>query len=201
MTESISSSRSTGASSPVAPTPVSFQPQGLRPMDSPNAVPLFLDKRLLLSFNPLAGNRSGLQWSALRLLHIRGCVFRPCSASLALPAFHLVRPLLTSPRYSAPVARRPASILRSTGEISRGKTRYLHCIDAGFTKCTLHRRWRTSRSRARSSRMHHASYPVFVHRPAVLDWASFRPRLAATPLPFSLPSALHNLAIGLSPTK
>ena len=170
-------------------------------MASPNAIPLFLDKRLLLSFNPLAGNRSGLQWSALRLWHIRGCVFRPCSVSLALPAIHLLRPLLTSPRYSAPVARRPASMLRSTGETSRGKTRYLHCIDAGFTKCTLLRKWRTSRSRARSSRMHHASYPVFVHRPAALDWASFRPRLAATPLPFSLPSALHNLAIGLSPTK
>ena len=64
-------------------------------------------------------------------------------------------------------------------------------IDAGFTKCTPSRRWRTSRSRARSPRMHHASYPVFVHRPAVLDWASFRPRLATTPLPFSLPSALR----------
>ena len=53
------------------------------------------------------------------------------------------------------------------------------------------RRWRASRSRARSPQMHHASYPVFVHRPAVSDWASFRPRLAATPLPFSLPSALR----------
>ena len=47
----------------------------------------------------------------------------------------LLCPLLTSPRYSASVARHPASILRSTGEISRGKTRYLRCIDAGFTKC------------------------------------------------------------------
>ena len=32
-----------------------------------------------------------------------------------------------------------------------------------------YRRGRTSRSRARSSRVHHASYPVFVHRPAALD--------------------------------
>ena len=54
-----------------------------------------------------------------------------------------------------------------------------------------YRRWRTSRSRARSSRMHHAYYPVFVHRPAASDWASSRPRLATTPLPFSLPSALR----------
>src|SRR5512139_661107 len=53
------------------------------------------------------------------------------------------------------------------------------------------RRWRALRSRARSPRMHHASYPVFVHRPAVSDWASFRPRLTTTPLPFSLPSALR----------
>jgi len=49
----------------------------------------------------------------------------------------LLCPRLTSPRYSAAVASGPASILRSTGEISQGKTRYLHCIDAGFTKCTL----------------------------------------------------------------
>ena len=53
------------------------------------------------------------------------------------------------------------------------------------------RRWRASRSRARSPRMHHASYPVFVHRPAALGSASFRPRLAATPLPFPKPSALR----------
>ena len=53
------------------------------------------------------------------------------------------------------------------------------------------RRWRSSRSRARSSRVHHASYPVFVHRPAISDWTPFRPRLATTSLPFSLPSALR----------
>ena len=33
--------------------------------------------------------------------------------------------------------------------------------------------------------------PRSVHRPAVSDWTSFRPRLATTPLPFSLPSALR----------
>ena len=47
----------------------------------------------------------------------------------------LLCPLLTSPQYSTFVSKRPASSFRSTGEISRGKTRYLHCIDAGFTKC------------------------------------------------------------------
>lgn len=36
---------------------------------------------------------------------------------------------------SAPIAQRPASILWSTVEISRGKTRHCRCVDAGFTKC------------------------------------------------------------------
>ena len=65
-----------------------------------------------------------------------GCVFRQCSVSIASPASHLLCRLQTPPRYSAPITQHPASILRSTGEASRGKTRYLHCIDAGFTKCT-----------------------------------------------------------------
>ena len=47
------------------------------------------------------------------------------------------------------------------------------------------RRWRTSRSRARSSQVHHTSYLVPVRRPTALDWASSRPHLAMTPLPFS----------------
>ena len=36
-------------------------------MDSPDAIPWFQDKSLLLSFNPLSGNRSGLRTPALRL--------------------------------------------------------------------------------------------------------------------------------------
>ena len=105
-------------------------------MDSPDAILLFLGKRVLLSFNPLSGYRSGLQCSSLRLMPSRGCVFRHCSASIASPGAHLLRPLLTSPRRSAPIARHSAPIFRSTGEISRGKTRNCHCVDAGFTKCT-----------------------------------------------------------------
>ena len=65
------------------------------------------------------------------LLSVRLSSFGPSAG-----AARLLCPRLTSPRYSAPVARRPASIFRSTGEISRGKTRYLPCIGAGFTKCT-----------------------------------------------------------------
>ena len=46
-----------------------------------------------------------------------------------------------------------------------------------------------SLSRASSSRVYHTSYPVLVHRPALSDWPSSRPRLTTTPLAFSLPSA------------
>ena len=62
-------------------------------------------------------------------------VFRHCSASIASPVSHRIRPLLTSPRWSAPITRYLAPMSRSVEEISRGKTRYLRCIDAGFTKC------------------------------------------------------------------
>jgi hypothetical protein len=39
--------------------------------------------------------------------------------------------------------------------------------------------WRTARSRARSSRVYHTSYPVPVRHPARVAWASSRPHLAA----------------------
>jgi len=45
--------------------------------------------------------------------------------------------------------------------------------------------WRASWSRAHSPRTYHTSYPVPVRRPALLDWASSRPHLTMTPLPFS----------------
>ena len=47
---------------------------------------------------------------------------------------------------------------------------------------TPHRAWRTSRARARSSRVSHTSSPVPVRRPASLDWASSRPHLAVDAL-------------------
>lgn len=79
----------------------------------------------------------------------------------------------------------PASLFRSTGEISRGKARLFRCMGTGFTKRipTADGRLRGT-GPARSPRMHHASYPVFVHRPVASGSASFRPHLAVTPLPF-----------------
>ncbi len=111
----------TGAPFLTAPTAFSSQPADLRLLVSPDAITLFLGKQLLLSFNPLSGHRSGLRFSFSGLLVL----------------LHLICPLLTSQRYSVSVSRYPASFLRSTGEISRGKTRYHRCINAGFTKCIV----------------------------------------------------------------
>ena len=63
----VAAHRSTGASFLAAPIPLSFQPVGIRPRDSPNAVVVFLGKRLLPSFNPLSGHRSGLRIGLLWL--------------------------------------------------------------------------------------------------------------------------------------
>ncbi len=52
-----------GACALVEPTPVSSQPPGSPPIDSPDAVPLFQDKSPRLSCNPLAG-RTGLDWTS-----------------------------------------------------------------------------------------------------------------------------------------
>ena len=113
----------------------------------------------------------------------------------------LICPLLTSPRYSAPISRRPASILRSTGEISRGKTRYLRCIDAGFTKCTL-----TADGGLRS---HVPARPrcITPHIRFLFIAPQLRiglpPDLASRrrPCPSPCLRLCENLAIGLSPTK
>jgi hypothetical protein len=56
-------------------------------------------------------------------------------------------------------------------------------------KARPHRAWRASWSRAHAPRAGHPSSPVPVRRPARVDAAAFRPRLATTPLPCSSPSA------------
>jgi len=95
--------------------------------------------------------------------------------------------LITLPSANSPRTRRS----RATWEISQGKTQNFIARKRRIYKAHPNRRWRTSQSRARSSRVYHTSYPVPVRRPALSDWASSRPRLATTPLPFSLPSALR----------
>ena len=89
--------------------------------------------------------------------------------SLLPPGFPAV------PRYCTPTCDVDAR------QISQGTTQHVPRVDAGLiqpTPCG----WRTSRSRARSSRVRHPSSPVPVRRPARLDWASSRPHLAVSAL-------------------
>src|SRR5829696_7652704 len=74
----------------------------------------------------------------------------------------------------------------NTTEISRGKLDRLRRTPAGSTTPALDGPGLRSYVPARPAGS--ASYPVLVHRAAVLLHASFRPRLAATPLRFANPS-------------
>jgi hypothetical protein len=68
----------------------------LRPVDSPDALPSFLSQRLLLSFNPLAGNRSGLRAPALRL----GLSVAPPFGLECLTSFTCLPPTMPSADFS-----------------------------------------------------------------------------------------------------
>jgi hypothetical protein len=59
----------------------------------------------------------------------------------------------------------PHAESHGTRKISRGKTQNVPRVDAEFIKHTPTGRWRTSRSRARPSRVYHTSDPVRVPRP------------------------------------
>lgn len=109
-----------------------------RSVISGRANPAFIPARRL-SPSGLAGCDSSLPWQATSPLFQSplGAPFGPSDRLSWLSAF--TAPTMPSADFStvfsARFRRRPASIRRSTGEISRGKTRYLHRIDAGFTKC------------------------------------------------------------------
>ena len=106
---------STGASSLVSPRSVSSH-KGRYPTD---ALPLFLNKQPLLSFHPLSGNRSGLRL--------------PCGET-TIPSADFSSAINGDP---SPFSQFPShATSRGTGEISRGKTQNLPCVDAGFIKHT-----------------------------------------------------------------
>ena len=102
-----------------------------------------------------------------------------CLTSLAC-----VGPTIPSADFCWPLSANLSALspfLLDNQQISQGKTQNVPRVDAGFIKCTPCG-WRTSRSRARSSRVHHTSYPVPVRRPARLDWASSRLHLTVDAL-------------------
>ena len=76
--------------------------------------------------------------------------------------------------------------LRDTRQISRGKLDRLRRTPAGFTAAALDGYGLRGQLPARP--VAPASYPVLVHRAASSLCASFRRRLAATPLRFACPS-------------
>ena len=190
----------TGASLPAAPTPVSPQPPGSCPTDSPDAIPLFFDRRPLLSFNPLSGYRSGLQSPALRL----GLSVSPPFGLECLNSFACLLPTMpfadSSTVFSANCST-PSFDLQSTGEASRGKTRYLRGIDAGFTKCTP--------TADGGLRGHVPARPrcitptirfLFIAPPLRIGLPP-DPASRRRPCPSPCLRLCENLAIGLSPTK
>jgi hypothetical protein len=131
--------------------------------------------------------RSGLRPTRVAAWPIRCPACRPWGASRASPAPGLRCRRLTSAGRSGRMA--PPSVLPG------------HPADLPWSavRPSVHRRrlykaqslcgWRTSRSRARSSRRSHTSYPVRVPRPAPSFHASFRPHLTVTPVRFPCPSA------------
>jgi hypothetical protein len=80
----------------------------------------------------------------------------------------------------------PQSRLRDQRQLSRGKFDRLQRTTAGFTTSVLDGYGLRCHVPARPTP--YASYPVLVHRLAPLFHASFRPRLATTPLRFANPS-------------
>ena len=109
----------TGAPSIVSPRSVSSR-KGSCPTD---ALPLFLNKRPLLSFNPPSAETvRAFPFNKLRVLY----------------------PLLTSPLRSTLISQRSVpptagshATSQGTVEISRGKTQNFPCVDARFIKSRL----------------------------------------------------------------
>lgn len=115
---------------------------------------------------------------------------------------HLLCLLLNSPRYSAPIARHPAPMLRSIEEISRGKTRYFHRIDAEFTECTPTTADGGLRSHApaRPRRITPHIRFLFIVPQFRIELPS-DPASRRRPCPSPCLRLCENLAVGLSPTK
>ena len=132
-------------------------------------------------------HRSGLRPTRVAAPPLCGPAFRPWGASRASPAPGLRCPLLTSAGRSGRIpppsvlARTPRDLPRSAVIPSVHRRR----IYQARPSCG----WRTLRSRARSSRRYHTSYPVRVPRPAPSFHAPFRPHLTVTPWRFPCPSA------------
>jgi hypothetical protein len=103
-----------------------------------------------------------------------GCLTSLACGGPTIPSADVCRSVRTDPSALSPT-------YGDNRQISQGQTPNGPRIDAGLIKHTPCG-WRTSRSRARSSRVCHTSYPVPVRRPARVDGASSRPHLTVDAL-------------------
>ena len=167
---------------------------------------------LLLAFHRLAEHRSGLQRRHHTSLNPRrpsvsvpcsfdrqgGFLVRPCGLRLVAVSRLLLCPLLTSPIGSGSIPL-PSAISDGPWEISQGTTPNVPCIDAGLIKHTPCG-WRTSQSRARSSRVvpHLLSGSCASPRTCGLGFLQTPPR-GGRPCPSPRLRLRDHLARGLSP--
>ena len=131
-------------------------------------------------FRPSARSRCGSAYLLPRLSAL-GCLTSLASAEPTMPSADFYGAVREDSSALSPLRGHPADLPRSAVIPSVHRRR----IYTAQSLCG----WRTSRSRARSSRLYHTSYRVRVPRPARSFHASFRPHLAVTPLRFPCPSA------------
>ena len=108
--------------------------------------------------------------------------FRPSARSRGptMPSADFCRAVREDHSALSPMIRHPADLPRSAVRPSVHRRRmYTARPNCG---------WRALRSRARSPRAYHTSYPVRVPRPARSFHAAFRPHLTVTPWRFPCPS-------------
>ena len=131
-------------------------------------------------FRPSAHPRCGSAYPLPRLSAL-GCLTSVACAGPTMPSADFCGAVREDCSALSPIPGHPADLPRSAVIPSVHRRR----IYKARPTCG----WRTSRSRARSSRAYHTSYPVRVPRPAPSFHASFRPHLAVTPWRFPCPSA------------
>jgi len=131
-------------------------------------------------FGPAAHPRCGSA-SLFPRLSALGCLMSVACAGPTRPSADVCEAVREDCSALSPIPGHPLDLPRSAVIPSVPRRR----SDQARPNCG----WRALRSRARSPRLYHTSYPVRVPRPAPSFHASFRPHLAVTPLRFPCPSA------------
>ena len=155
-----------------------------------------------LALRGLAGCNTAVPWQATSPL-FQSPLGEPCGPSVAHATYYALCRLLPFDRLGLRLAQLAwvHSLAPTIRQISRGKTRYLPCIDAGFTKCTP--------TADGGLRGHVPARPgcITPHIRFLFIAPQFRiglpsdPASRRRPCPSPCLRLCENLAIGLSPTK